>query len=69
MKTKLLTIYGARYSNSNERINISLCCGEGAVREWYTLSLPLRKVRINDETNTIDVIDIKLLTNDTKAVQ
>ncbi len=69
MKTKLLTIYGARYSNSNERINVSLCCGEGADREWYTLSLPLKRIRIDDDSNTVDILDIKLLTNDTKAAQ
>lgn len=65
MNTKLLNVYGARFSKDGERINVSLCCGEGDSREWFSISLPLSKTRIDMDANTVDIINIKLL--DTKA--
>ena len=36
---KLFSIYGARQSNSGERVNISLLRGQDDEREWATITI------------------------------
>lgn len=36
---KLFSIYGARHSNSGERVNISLLRGQDDEREWATITI------------------------------
>lgn len=36
---KLFSIYGARQSNSGERVNISLLRGQDDAREWATITI------------------------------
>ena len=38
-KNKLFSIYGARQSNSGERVNISLLRGQDDEREWATITI------------------------------
>ena len=38
-ENKLFSIYGARQSNSGERVNISLLRGQDDAREWATITI------------------------------
>ena len=55
----LFSIYGARESNSGERVNISLVCGEEDSKQWATVSIKKKggkiKVKLDDEFVTLKI--------------
>ena len=55
----LFSIYGARESNSGERVNISLVCGEEDSKQWATVSIKKKggkiKVKLEDEFVTLKI--------------
>lgn len=61
----LFSIYGARESNSGERVNISLVCGDEKSKQWATVSIKKKggkiKVKLDDEFVTLKIprLDVK----------
>ena len=61
----LFSIYGARESNSGERVNISLVCGDEDSKQWATVSIKKKggkiKVKLDDEFVTLKIprLDVK----------
>ena len=55
----LFSIYGARESNSGERVNISLVCGDEDSKQWATVSIKKKggkiKVELEDEFVTLKI--------------
>lgn len=55
----LFSIYGARESNSGERVNISLVCGDEDSKQWATVSIKKKggkiKVKLDDEFVTLKI--------------
>ena len=55
----LFSIYGARESNSGERVNISLVCGDEKSKQWATVSIKKKggkvKVKLDDEFVTLKI--------------
>lgn len=55
----LFSIYGARESNSGERVNISLVCGDEDSKQWATVSIKKKggkiKVKLEDEFVTLKI--------------
>lgn len=55
----LFSIYGARESNSGERVNISLVCGEEDSKQWATVSIKKKggkiKVKLDDKFVTLKI--------------
>ena len=55
----LFSLYGARESNSGERVNISLVCGEEGSKQWATVSIKKKggkiKVKLDDEFVTLKI--------------
>ena len=55
----LFSIYGARESNSGERVNISLVCGDEDSKQWATVSIKNKggkiKVKLEDEFVTLKI--------------
>ena len=61
----LFSIYGARESNSGERVNISLVCGDEDSKQWATVSIKKKggqiKVKLENEfvTLTLPRLDVE----------
>ena len=55
----LFSIYGARESNSGERVNISLVCGDEDSKQWATVSIKKKggkiKVKLDDKFVTLKI--------------
>ena len=55
----LFSIYGARESNSGERVNVSLVCGDEDSKQWATVSIKKKggkiKVKLEDEFVTLKI--------------
>lgn len=55
----LFSIYGARESNSGERVNISLVCGKEDSKQWATVSIKKKggkiKVKLEDDFVTLKI--------------
>ena len=55
----LFSIYGARESNSGERVNISLVRGDEDSKQWATVSIKKKggkiKVKLEDELVTLKI--------------
>ena len=58
-RNTLFSIYGARESNSGERVNISLVCGDEDSKQWATVSIKKKggkiKVKLEDEFVTLKI--------------
>lgn len=54
--TKLFSIYGARMSQSGERVNVSILTGKDEEVEWGCISINLKSKNVKVKVTDYDVV-------------